>query len=169
MDRGRGEDDAGALIRGRSWCKTGRWEELRIVGNGCHDRGLSRNPDCARGNYFFRRAAQKRKVVPMIDHALIRSALLSGIRLTRENATADMRAVLPMTDALERELPQMLREHEVIRAAVTGFRAEATKAGRDEYVRFSDELGAHARLEEEILYPAAVLVGRHVQRTAPRR
>ena len=88
-------------------------------------------------------------------------------RLVREPATADMRAVLPMTDALERELPQMLREHDVIRGAVAGFRAEAAKAGREDYVRFSDELAAHARQEEEILYPAAVLVGRYVKRTAP--
>jgi iron-sulfur cluster repair protein YtfE (RIC family) len=90
-------------------------------------------------------------------------------KLAREDATADMRAVLPMTDALERELPQMLREHEVIRAAVTRLRAVAAKAGRDEYVRFSDELSAHARQEEEILYPAAVLVGRYIKRTAPER
>lgn len=90
-------------------------------------------------------------------------------KLARENATAEMRAILPMTDALERELPQMLQEHEAIRAAVTRFRAAAAKAGRDEYVRFSDELAAHARQEEEILYPAAVLVGRYVKRTAPEK
>ena len=36
-------------------------------------------------------------------------------------------------------------------------------------VRFSDELAAHAREEEEILYPAAVLVGRYVAlTTAPK-
>ena len=90
-------------------------------------------------------------------------------KLAREQATAGMRAVLLMTDALERELPQMLREHDGIRAAVTRFRAEAAKAGRDEYVRFSDGLAAHAREEEEILYPAAVLVGRYVKQTAPER
>ena len=91
------------------------------------------------------------------------------IRLRRPAATADMRAVLPMTDALEREMPGMLREHELIRAAVTTFRTEAQKAGREEYVRFSDKLAAHARQEEEILYPAALLVGRYVKRTAPER
>lgn len=90
-------------------------------------------------------------------------------QLAREDAKAEMRAVLPMTDALERELPQMLREHEVIRAAVMAFRAAAAKAGRDEYVQFSDELAAHARQEEEILYPAAILVGRYVKRTTPER
>ena len=90
-------------------------------------------------------------------------------KLAREAATAEMRAVLPMTDALERELPQMLKEHERIREAVGKFRGAAEKAGRAEYVRFSNELAAHARQEEEILYPAAVLVGRFVKRTAPQR
>jgi hypothetical protein len=87
--------------------------------------------------------------------------------LARENATAEMRAVLPMTDALERELPQMLKEHDGIRTAAAKFRAAAEKAGRADYVRFSDELAAHARQEEEILYPAAILVGRYVKRTSP--
>lgn len=89
-------------------------------------------------------------------------ALASG------EATAQMRAVLPMTQALERELPQMMREHQVIRAAAVEFREAAEAAGRGDYVRFSDQLAAHARQEEEILYPAAVLVGRYVARTAPK-
>ncbi len=82
-------------------------------------------------------------------------------------ATADMRGVLEMTDALELELPQMLKEHDAIRAAVTRFRAAAVEAKRDDYVRFSDGLAAHARQEEEILYPAAIVVGRYVKATAP--
>ena len=87
--------------------------------------------------------------------------------LTTGNATSEMRAVLPMTTALEKELPQMLREHEVIRAAVQKFRAAAVAANHPEYIGFSDHLAAHAKQEEDILYPAAVLVGRYVARTAP--
>ena len=83
-------------------------------------------------------------------------------RLAGGNVTEDMRAVLPMTQALERELPAMLEEHEVIRAAVAQFRLAAEAARQQDYVRFSDELAAHARQEEEILYPAAILVGRYV-------
>ena len=80
----------------------------------------------------------------------------------------EMRSVLPMTEALERELPKMLREHELIRQAVGKFRAAAAGGGRDDYVRFADALAAHARQEEEILYPAAILVGRYIALTAPR-
>lgn len=89
--------------------------------------------------------------------------------LAQGDATADMRSVLPMTDALERELPQMLQEHEAIRRAVAEFRAAAERQGQQDYVRFADNLAAHARQEEELLYPAAILVGRHVARTAPQR
>lgn len=88
-------------------------------------------------------------------------------RLARGDATADMRSVLTMTDALDRELPQMLLEHEAIRQAAGEFGAAAKNAGREEYVRFAESLAAHARQEEEILYPAAILVGRHVKLAAP--
>ncbi len=89
--------------------------------------------------------------------------------LAHGNATVEMRSVLPMTTALERELPQMLREHEAIRAAVTKFRATAERNDRQDYVGFADNLAAHARQEEEILYPAAILVGRYVDLATSRQ
>lgn len=88
--------------------------------------------------------------------------------LTKGPATSDMRTVLPMTEALERELPRMLREHEVIRVRVSRLKAAAQRTGQQEYVRFADNLAAHARQEEDILYPAGVLVGRYVAATAPK-
>jgi hypothetical protein len=88
--------------------------------------------------------------------------------LARGPATAEMRKVLPMTDALEKELPQMLAEHGLIMAARERFEAAARKAGRDDYVRMAETLAVHARTEEEVLYPAAILVGRYVKQQAPR-
>jgi hypothetical protein len=72
---------------------------------------------------------------------------------------SDTREVLDMTDVLRRELPGMLEEHSRIRAAVGKLRKAARSARRKEYVRLSDQLALHARTEEEVLYPAAVLVG----------
>lgn len=89
------------------------------------------------------------------------SALASG------PVSVEMADVLPMTDALEQELPEMMREHDGIRAATMEFRAVAERAGRADYVRFADGLAAHARQEEEILYPAAILVGRYVKQGLP--
>jgi hypothetical protein len=76
--------------------------------------------------------------------------------------TPQMRAVLPMTTALERELPQMLAEHRRIGAARTALETAARAANRPEYVAFAQTLAAHARQEEEVLYPAAILVGRYI-------
>ena len=88
--------------------------------------------------------------------------------LARGQATAKMRDVLPMTDALEAELPKMMEEHGAITAATAELRAAAAAAGRDDIVRFADHLAGHALQEEEILYPAAILVGRYVKATAPK-
>jgi hypothetical protein len=92
----------------------------------------------------------------MTKQKLVRSASALGISLVSAAATAqDLHSQHhAVTKASAMQTPQSLAaEH----------RAAAVKAGRDEYVRFSDGLAAHARLEEEeILYPAAVLVGRYV-------
>jgi hypothetical protein len=83
--------------------------------------------------------------------------------LAKGPVTVEMRAVLPMTDALERELPQMLEEHRQIGAARQRFETAARRARKAEYVRLAETLGQHAREEEEVLYPAAILVGRFVK------
>ncbi len=74
-----------------------------------------------------------------------------------------------MTEALEREMPQMLAEHARIRDALGRFEAAARVANREEYVRFSEALAHHARQEEEIFYPAAIVVGRFVAAGDARR
>ena len=72
---------------------------------------------------------------------------------------AEMTDVLAMTDALKRELPQMLEEHERIRAAVENLRRAARAENSEKYERLAEQLALHAQTEEEVLYPAAILVG----------
>jgi hypothetical protein len=67
--------------------------------------------------------------------------------------------LLPMTDSLRRELPRMLREHVAIRAATQRLATAAQSEGQTSVVRFTEKLAMHARSEEEVLYPAAVVVG----------
>jgi Hemerythrin HHE cation binding domain len=64
-----------------------------------------------------------------------------------------------MTDALKQELPRMLEEHRQIRAAVDSLKAAARAEGFTRYEQLADQLALHAQTEEEVLYPAAVLVG----------
>lgn len=75
----------------------------------------------------------------------------------------DMADVLRLTDKLETELPGMLVEHEEIVAALRHLVAAAETEQKPEYARFAEKLMLHARTEEEVLYPAAVLIGRYVK------
>ena len=74
-------------------------------------------------------------------------ALLS--ELARGGVTPEMTEVLPMTRRLKAKL-----------------RAAAQAANLPEYERFADALALHAQTEEQVLYPAAVLVGEHVARSS---
>ena len=64
-----------------------------------------------------------------------------------------------MMAALRAEMPKMLAEHVRIHAAVADLRAAAEAVGAEAQVELADELALHARTEEEVLYPAALLVG----------
>ena len=81
--------------------------------------------------------------------------LATGVALTLEEVSA----VLTMTNALRRELPRMLEEHVTIRAAIEKLRAAAVAARSPEHERLADQLALHAQTEEQVLYPAAILVG----------
>lgn len=74
-----------------------------------------------------------------------------------------MADVLPLTDRLEAELPGILAEHKQIVAALGELVAAAKAENKPKYVDFADKLILHARTEEEVLYPAALIVGRHVR------
>jgi hypothetical protein len=66
---------------------------------------------------------------------------------------------LAMTDALRNEMPRMLDEHKRIRAATQKLRTVARDEKAPAQEQLAVRLAAHAQTEEEILYPAAILVG----------
>lgn len=82
---------------------------------------------------------------------------------------ADMAEVLPMTRQLEAELGQMLAEHREIVTALAVLRAAAETEQQAEVVAFADALEAHAQIEEQVMYPAAILVGRYVSQALAAR
>ena len=79
--------------------------------------------------------------------------------LSRGEFTADMRAVLPLTDSLRAELPRMLEEHGAIRAATARLGEAARLENQAGPAELAEALALHAQGEEEVFYPAAVLVG----------
>jgi hypothetical protein len=77
--------------------------------------------------------------------------------------TPEMRAVVTMTDRLKEDLPHMLAEHRQVVGSLEAL-AEAGRAEKQpEAVRFAEKLRLHAEFEEDVLYPAAILLGEHVK------
>jgi hypothetical protein len=79
--------------------------------------------------------------------------------LARGEFVPEMRDVLPLTDSLRAELPRMLEEHKAIRAATIRLGDVARAEGNSAVERLAEQLTLHAQSEEELFYPAAVLVG----------
>ncbi len=71
--------------------------------------------------------------------------------------------VLKLTDKLERELPRMLAEHKAIVAALQRLVRAAKSDKRPEFAHFAEKLMAHARTEEQVSYPTALLIGRYIK------
>lgn len=86
--------------------------------------------------------------------------------LSEGRSVPNMAAVLPLTDSLRAELPTMLAEHVKIGAAVERMGRVARANGATQVAALADAIRLHARTEEEVLYPAAVLVGEVVRARA---
>jgi hypothetical protein len=67
--------------------------------------------------------------------------------------------VLAMTERLRAQFSALVREHDEIVRALQDLIVTAKANGRPEVVNFAEKLVLHAETEEEILYPAAILVG----------
>jgi hypothetical protein len=95
------------------------------------------------------------------EYALPPLGLLTA--LAEGRVTSDMRAVLAMTDRLKQELPVMLAEHRTVVAALDALAKAARTDQHSDAAQFAEKLRLHAETEEQILYPATVLVGEHVK------
>jgi hypothetical protein len=83
--------------------------------------------------------------------------------LARGEATPAMRPILAKTDRLKAELPRMLAEHRAIVEALGALVTAGEEERQPEAVTFAEKLRLHAATEEEVLYPAAILVGEYLK------
>ncbi len=83
-------------------------------------------------------------------------------QLSRGDTTLYMAEVLDLTDRLEVELPDMLREHEEIAGALAQLADVARRNGEAGIAETAEPILVHAHTEEALAYPAALLVGRYV-------
>jgi iron-sulfur cluster repair protein YtfE (RIC family) len=87
----------------------------------------------------------------------------------RNEPIDDAGRLLEMSRKLAQNLPEMLEEHQQILAAARDLEETARSEGHADVARFAKELALHAATEEQILYPAAIVVGRYLEALAQLR
>ncbi len=95
------------------------------------------------------------------DNVFLGLGLLQSV--AQGKVTPGMHEIVVMADRLKRELPEMLAEHDQVRKALERLGQEATKEGRPQVAYFAAKLLHHARMEEEVLYPAAIVLGEYLK------
>jgi len=83
--------------------------------------------------------------------------------LGKMKISKEMKSVLTMTERLKKELPQMLKEHKAIIGKLKILVNVAKREKKTEYAHFAEKLMIHAQTEEEVLYPAAILIGEYLK------
>jgi hypothetical protein len=84
-------------------------------------------------------------------------------RLARGEFHAGMAEVLTHTDWLRDNLPTLIAEHHMITAAAGELLEAARAERRVDCMEFAEKLVQHARLEEEVVYPATILIGEYLR------
>ena len=95
------------------------------------------------------------------EFALPPLGLLSA--LAQGRVDEDPKITIAMTDRLKSGLPEMLNEHKAVIAALENLKKAAAAENKPEHGRFAEKLMLHAQTEEEVLYPAAILIGEYLK------
>ena len=83
--------------------------------------------------------------------------------LAKGKSLPEMVEAVKMAERLKAELSHMIQEHKEIVAALKDLKEAAKREGKDEFVHFAEKLTLHAQTEEEVLYPASILVGEYLK------
>lgn len=98
----------------------------------------------------------KEEELAMPPLGLLQNIATTGVR-------PEMAKVVELTDKLKKELPTMLKEHRAIVEALENLVKAAKQENNPHARQFAEKLKQHAKTEEEVLYPAAILVGEYVK------
>ena len=97
------------------------------------------------------------------EYALPPLGLLTSLSNQGNNISSEMKSVLTMTEKLKADLPHMIEEHNNLIVAVDNLIEVAKKENKTEVVQFAEKLKLHAKTEEEVLYPTAILIGEYLK------
>ena len=108
-----------------------------------------------------------RKLMQVMDGHMLREEKFAlrplGLlkALGRGETPSDLAEAASLVSGLRREMPQMMDEHRQIAELLKLLAKNAEAEGKPEYVQFAEDMLLHAEFEEDILYPAAILIGRY--------
>jgi len=111
-----------------------------------------------------------RKIMQIMDGHMLREEkfALRPLGLLRElgrgETPADLAEAMHLAQGLKSEMAQMVGEHRQIAELLRELARDAEAAGKPDYVQLAEDLILHAQLEEDVLYPAALLVGEYAAR-----
>jgi iron-sulfur cluster repair protein YtfE (RIC family) len=111
-----------------------------------------------------------RKLAGLLDVHFLREekfvlpllALLPGLAAGKPGAVAG--GVARQLDQLRAAVGQLTEEHRAITQATHALASAAEAEDKAEYVDFAQALILHAHIEEEVLYPAALVAGEFLMR-----
>jgi hypothetical protein len=95
------------------------------------------------------------------EYALPPLSLL--LALAQGEVSHNMLQAEDMVDRLKADLDNMLHEHRMIIEALREMKDAAVADGKAEFISFPEKLTQHALIEEEVLYPASLLVGEYLR------
>ena len=104
----------------------------------------------------------------LFPHMLLEEELaIPALRLlptqARGKLDPDVKQVLKRTERLKAELPHKLAQHKVIVRALRKLLQSAMAEHHAVYAQLARKLIRHAQTEEEVLYPASILVGEYIK------
>jgi hemerythrin-like domain-containing protein len=106
------------------------------------------------------------------EYALPPLGLLSSLLLEEQEQrkggkskiTQEMKNnVISMADRLKTDLSHMVEEHNKIVSSLNNLIEIAKIENKKELVQFAEKLKLHAKTEEQVLYPTAILIGEYLK------
>jgi hypothetical protein len=89
--------------------------------------------------------------------------LLEALAHDKPLTAGQIRGAIEMSDRLRGRYEKMLDEHQQIQVALRALATAAEQEGHAEHAAFAHNLMVHAQNEEQVLYPATLLIGQYLK------
>lgn len=90
------------------------------------------------------------------------------VPLSEGNLDPQMAEAIPLANRLKTNYKKMLQEHEAIVLSLKKLSSASHDENKPEYARFAADLILHAQNEEQVLYPATILIGKYLEIKFPK-